>query len=400
MFQGRLGCLGQKVLDAAPYDIWLHAVSVGEVAAAEAIVDAIEALRPEFKVLVSATTPAGYAKAISSLGKRCIVIPYPVDFPQVVQKVVATIRPRLYACIETELWPNLIHEVRRHGGATVLLNGRISARSFPRYMRIRSLIAPVLAGFDRIAAISETTAQRLQELGADPDAITVVGNAKFEALLSRPDPRRVDALRKRIGIEDAARVMVAGSIRGNEGELVLDAYEHLKRRFPDLYLFLVPRHLNRVSYLKRHLEARGVDYRLWSSIEEEGMDGTTVALVDLIGPLYELYGLADLAFVGGSLVPKGGQNIMEPASWRCPVLFGPYTDNFEDAASALLSYEGGFRVSNPDELAAVSMRLLESEGLRMKVGDSAYRALGELSGNAASRQAELLLEVYDLYSLR
>ncbi len=394
MLQGKLASLPLRISEAAPYDIWLQAVSMGEVAAAEAIVDALEARCPELKIVVSSSTPAGYAKAVSSLGDRCTVIPFPLDFPQVVSRAVEQLRPRVYASVETELWPNLLQELRGRGVATVLLNGRISARSLPRYRRIRSMIAPLLAGFDRVAAISETTAGRLQELGADPGRMVVLGNAKFEALLHRPDPRRAQAVRSRIGMEKGARVLVAGSLRGKEGALVLDAYMQLLHAFPKLYLFLVPRHLSRLSYLRRQLRKRKLEYRLWTRVEEEGIGRARVVLVDVIGPLYDLYGLAHVTFVGGSLAPKGGQNLMEPASWGKPVIFGPHVDNFEDASTALLEQGGGWMVSNGSELVSAFRRLLNDEELRTDMGERARQALKELSGEAASRHAELLLDVY------
>ena len=394
MLQGKLASLPRVVREAAPYDLWLQAVSMGEVAAAEAIVDALLERCPELKIVVSSSTPAGFGKALSSLGDRCTVIPFPYDFPQVVRRAVEGLRPRVYASVETELWPNLLHELRARGVATVLLNGRISARSLPRYRRIRGLVAPLLAGFDRIAAISETTARRLQELGAPLSAVSVVGNAKFEALLRRPDHRRLAGLRGRMGLESGARVLVAGSLRGKEGATVLDCYLQLLHAYPKLHLFLVPRHLSRLSYLRRELRRRRLEYRPWSEVEEEGLGRARVVLVDVIGPLFELYGLADVAFVGGSLAPKGGQNLMEPAAWGRPVIFGPHVDNFEDAAAALLEGGGGWMVSNGSELTAAVRRLLNDHELRQEMGARARTSLEELSARAASRHAEIILEVY------
>jgi len=391
----KLGNIPEKVLESGPFDLWLHAVSVGEVGVAEALVDAIEGKGKKIRILVSSTTPAGFAKALSSLGKRCTVIPYPLDFPQVVKRVISSVKPKVYACLETELWPNLLQNARRAGCKTILLNGRISERSYPKYLKLRGLTRPILSGFSKIAAISDIHADRLKALGADEENIVVTGNAKFEALLTRPDPKRVELLRNRTGIRPSGKVVVAGSIRGDEGKIMVKAYERLRGKWADLTLFLVPRHVERVPGLEKYLNERRISYNLWSELETGGDAAAQVIIVDVIGPLFDLYGLADVAFVGGSMVPKGGQNVMEPAAWRCPVLFGPHTENFEEASHILKRYKGGTVVRNLDDLVEQLGALLGDPDFCCSMGAAARSALEKLSQNAASRQAEIVLKALE-----
>ena len=395
MWSGRLGHISSYVSVVGPQDIWLQAVSVGEVAVAEALVQAVDRQAPALKILISASTPAGFARAISSLGARCSVIPYPLDFPQVVRKIASEVRPGVYACLETELWPNLINAVRQFGGNTVLLNGRISVKSFPRYLRLLSITRPMLAGFSKICAISQIHADRLAALGAPTDRIQITGNAKFEGLLSRPNPDRVSDLRKRLGIEESMNVLVAGSLRGGEEREIAEAYDSLRARCPGIILFLVPRHLKRVKSIEGMLKERGISYQLWSEHQMDRRRTANVLVVDVIGPLFDLYGLATVAFVGGSLVPKGGQNLLEPAAWSCPVIYGPHTDNFEEARITLESYGGGQKVRSGRDLAKAVNLLFEQPRQREAQGRKARRALEDLAKGVATRQANILLQVME-----
>ena len=395
MWSGRLGHLPNYVAATGPQDLWLHAVSVGEVAVAEALVQAIDRRAPGLKILISVTTPAGFARAMSSLGTRCSVIPYPLDFPQIVRRMAREVRPRVYACLETELWPNLISAVRQFGGKTVLLNGRISARSFPRYLRLLSITRPLLAGFSKICAISDIHANRLAALGAPMDRIQVTGNAKFEGLLSRPDPGRVMALRNRLRIEDSIKVLVAGSLRGGEEKEVISAYDLLQPRWSDMIFFLVPRHLKKVSSIISALNKKSIPYQLWSEMEVNQRRTAKVVVVDVIGPLFDLYGLATAAFVGGSLVPKGGQNLLEPAAWGCPVIYGPHTDNFEEARITLESHGGGQEVKNGKDLAEAVNLLFEQPLKREKRGRRGRSALEALAEGVAIKQTDILLQVLE-----
>ena len=393
MWAGRLGDISGQIADVGPYDIWMQAVSVGEVAVAEAIVKAVDMKAPGFNILISATTPAGFARAMSSLAPRCSVIPYPIDFPQVVRKAVRAIRPRVYACIETELWPNFVRAVHALGSASMLINGRISERSFARYAKIKSVTRPLLDKFSMICAISEVHAVRLNALGAPMERIAITGNAKFEGLIARPDQERLDMLRSRMGIDASMDVLVAGSIRKGEEKTVVGAYSSLLHSFPELMLFLAPRHLKRVPSIISCLKRADISFQLWSALEMGERRTSSVVVVDVVGPLFDIYGLASVSFVGGSLVPKGGQNIMEPAAWACPVLYGPHVDNFEEAKSALDASGGGLEVRNAIELARAVDSLLKTPALRNKKGLDARAALMELSQGAASRQADMLIEL-------
>ncbi len=395
MWSGRLGHLPNYVAATGPQDLWLQAVSVGEVAVAEALVQAIDRRAPGLKILISVTTPAGFARAMSSLGTRCSVIPYPLDFPQIVRRMASEVRPSVYACLETELWPNLISAVRQFGGKTVLLNGRISARSFPRYLRLLSITRPMLAGFSKICAISDIHANRLAALGAPMDRIQVTGNAKFEGLLSRPDPDRVMGLRNRLKIEDSIKVLVAGSLRGGEEKDVINAYDLLQSRWSDMMFFLVPRHLRKVSSIVSVLNKKSIPYQLWSELEVNQRRTAKVVVVDVIGPLFDLYGLATAAFVGGSLVPKGGQNLLEPAAWGCPVIYGPHTDNFEEARITLESHGGGQEVNNGKNLAEAVNLLFEEPLKREERGRRGRSALEALAKGVATKQTDILLQVLE-----
>ena len=393
MWHGRLGQIPKEVLDKGPPDIWLQAVSVGEVAVAEAILQAIDKRNAGLNILVSSSTPTGFARAVSTFGKRFPIIPYPIDFPQVVSRMASLLRPRVYACLETELWPNLIGAVRSFGAKTLLINGRISSRSFPRYMKLRPITVPILSGFSRICAISETHRERLLALGASADKTFVTGNAKYEALLSRPSPGKAEAMQKKLDLHDSQRIFVAGSLRKGEEEQMGSICSSLLESCEDAVAVLVPRHPKRVSLFEKALKSRKIPYQLWSRLQIGEPRKARVLVVDMIGPLYDLYSVATVSFVGGSLIPKGGQNLMEPASWACPVLFGPYTDNFEDARIALEKEGGGREVAGAHDLYKELLCLFENPEQRKIMGDSAKTALANIAQRAASKQAEALLEV-------
>jgi len=221
----------------------------------------------------------------------------------------------------------------------------------------------------------------------------VTGNAKFEGLLSRPDPDRKIGLRNRLSIEDSIKVLVAGSLRGGEEKEVIDAYDSLQSRWSDMIFFLVPRHLKRISSIVSMLNRKSIPYQLWSDLEVNQRRTAKVIVVDAIGPLFDLYGLATVAFVGGSLVPKGGQNLLEPAAWSCPVIYGPHTDNFEEARITLESHGGGQEVNNGKDLADAVNLLFEEPLKREEQGRKGRNALEDLAKGVATKQTDILLQV-------
>ncbi len=399
LFNARLG-KGLDVVKAnAPYDIWLHAVSVGEVMVAEALVRELLSLRSGLKILLSSFTVSGQRQARRLLQGLCDIAPGPFDFPQAAQGMLSVCRPKVYACVETELWPNMFIDACKAGVKTAIVNARLSLRSFENYRRLKGLFSPVLENVELIMAISEADAGRFARLGARLTCLTVTGNAKYASLLSRIDELRqdVEKLRQKLGFEEKTKFFIAGSLRGGEEETVIRAWLDVKAKQPDLRLIIAPRHLERVRDVVDALKRHCVAFSLWSNISSHhklAVSGQCI-VVDSIGVLLLLYGLADVAFVGGSLVPKGGQNMMEPAVWSIPVLFGPFTDNFLDASQMLLENQGGFLVHNANELAVQLKRLCWNRTELEKAGKNAYTSLEMLSKNAVSRQAMGLLELFD-----
>jgi 3-deoxy-D-manno-octulosonic-acid transferase len=386
---GRRGHYPENITLKAPWDIWLHAVSVGEVAVARAVVDELLELDDSLKVIVSSFTATGFQHAEKLLAGRCEVIPAPMDLPGCVSNALKAIKPAVYATVETELWPNMLCRAQSSGVLTAILNGRISDRSFPSYRKIRGIVAPLLEGMGLVCALTDKYAGRFASLGADPSVIRVCGNAKYSRLsgtgrLSRP---KVPVLR---GL-DGRKVWIAGSTRSGEEDMVIAAHKKVLDEFPDSLLFMAPRHMKNVEHIMETCDNHGMSSVLFSG--GSTVAGASVCIVDVIGCLFDLYGMSDAAFVGGSLVPRGGQNVMEPAAWSRPVIHGPHMSNFEDARDALDSAGGSILVRNGDELADAVIKLLSSPDLAMNLGRAARKALEKAGHGAAARQAGLLLEL-------
>ncbi len=381
--------------DREKFDCWFHAVSVGEVGVAEVLIERLLEMHPGLRVLASSSTPQGVARLVDSLGDRCDTMVFPLDFPQVIERVLNGIQVRLYASIETELWPNLILGLHKRGTKCMILNGRLSSGSFQNYLRFKGIFTPLIKSFCKICVINDQYESRFRELGAPEETVEVTGNAKFEKLLYMPSTTRLDDLKKRLSLNDDELMFCAGSIRGGEEKIIIEGVLEVKDVCPRLLTLLVPRHLHRVKSIIKVLEELGCKFQLWSELEGGRERVSDWVVVDIIGPLYKLYGLSHCAFVGGSLVPKGGQNLMEPASWGIPVLFGPHTENFEEAAMALKSGGGGIMVRDKNEFSLTLKRLLTNPDLSRQVGKSARESLVRISENAATRQAQIVLNVLE-----
>ncbi len=332
--------------------VWFHAVSVGEVTALGPLVKAFKDLQPLASVIVSTGTETGQARAHEVISHADAFFYLPLDFPAFVNNVVSRIRPDLFVLMETELWPNLIHSIKSNGAIIALANGRISDRSFPRYKRLRGFFASTLKHIDLFLMASEIDGRRMEEMGAPSGRIQVTGNTKFDAALRKIPIETETEMSDVLEINGSVPVFVAGSTHPGEHEIVLDAYRTLTQEFPELLLILVPRHVDKTPQILSAMRDRSMEPPfLRSSVETgEKRNGRKVIIVDRTGELFQIFSLASVVFIGGSLVPKGGQNILEPAAWGKMVLFGPSTEDFREARDILVSAGSGVEVTGTEDL--------------------------------------------------
>ncbi len=394
--QGKLGRLPAHFIpEGLPKPrVWFHAVSVGEVTALGPLVKAFKMLRPSASVIVSTGTETGQDKARESISDVVDGFFYlPLDYPSFVNSVVTRIQPDLFVLMETELWPNLIHSIKSVGATIALANGRISDRSFPRYKRLRKFFSPTLESIDLFLMASERDGQRIAEMGALAERIQVTGNTKFDAALGQIPEEAEARMRDLLDVGDSAQVLVAGSTHPGEHEMVLDAYRALIKKFPDLLLILVPRHVDKTAQIISAMRDLNMEPPfLRSSVEAgEKRNGRKVIIVDSTGELYQIFSLASVVFMGGSLVPKGGQNILEPAAWGKMVLFGPSTEDFRDARDVLVRAGAGIQVEGIEDLVRQIAGVLSNPDGAQRLGKIGRKEILRHVGSAR-KNAELLAE--------
>jgi len=372
--------------------IWVHAVSVGEIKAAVTLIRKLKERLPHVPVLVSTTTPAGRETAETLLGDETPVVYFPLDFWPAVKRALRFFRPRGFVVLETELWPNFLYLSSRGGARLILVNGRISERSFSRYKKAAFFWGPLLHRFEVLLVRDEEDGERFKALGADPAKVRVFGNIKYDGLAGQAQENLPVFWRRTLAIEEGAPVWVAGSTRSGEEAVLLDVYQELKVLFPDLILILAPRHLARIPQVEGLLKGRGMAYQLLGSLLASGeRRKEEVILVDRMGDLFGLYSLATVVFCGGSLVPKGGQNILEAAAWGKVVFYGPHLEDFKDARRLLEKAGAGFTVENGKELKEKILHLLNHPEERTQRGRAGQRALQGYLG-LTERAAEVIAE--------
>ncbi|MES1993515.1 MAG: lipid IV(A) 3-deoxy-D-manno-octulosonic acid transferase [Pseudomonadota bacterium] len=340
----RLGFSGPRRLQPC---VWIHAVSVGEVAAATPLIKRLQQHYPAWPVVVTTLTPTGADRVRRNFSDSVTHCYLPLDTPGAMGRLLDRIQPRLVVIMETELWPNLLATCGRRGIPIIIANARISPRSLKTYLRLRPLMRELLRHVGWAAAQSPADADRLTQIGLDPGRIRVMGNLKFEF---HEGESRACPTDWRAGWGATRRVWVAGSTHEGEDAQLIDALLLLRERWPDLLLVLVPRHPQRFAAVRALLEARGIAYARRSAGEWPAAD-VPVFLADTMGELGALYGAADLAFIGGSLVPIGGHNPLEAAVHGVPVLTGPAVFNFEDIYSALCEMGAAVTVEDAESLA-------------------------------------------------
>ncbi len=379
--------------------LWIHAVSVGEVRLALALAARLRTRLPGCHIHLTTVTATGRslaeaARDASDPARPDTVSDLPFDLPGSMGRMLDALRPKAVLVIETEIWPNLLRIAGRRGLPVALVNGRISTRAFPRYRAIRGFLRRPLAEIGLFAMQSEIDASRIRALGAPDALIHVTGNLKFDIPLSVVEG---STMRRRLRIEESATVFVAGSTAPGEEAAVLHAFSALRRVAPTARLVLAPRHPRDLPRAEAALASAGLRFVTWTDLEKHDsahteMVSCEVVLVDTVGILPSMYAAADIVFVGGSLVPRGGQNILEPAAAGKPVLFGPHMENFRAAARALTDAGAGFVARNAEELACLTIRLV-SDRTAYKVASTMARKVVQSNRGATERTLDLLTDI-------
>ena len=379
-FLGRFGLARWEQLPAGRPRIWVHALSVGEVASAQPLLRGLRDAYPDGAILLSTTTAAGECFARASLAHVVdSIVPFPFDLPWSVNRVVDRLRPELFILVETDFWPNLLAGLTRKAVPCLLVNGRISARSFARYTRFPWFFIPLFRSFRMLAMQAEQDVEAMARLGVPRKQLMVLGNLKYEAAL--PDQSGKGRLeRADLGIAPQKLVWVAGSTHPGEEEVVLVVYQHLRQTHPELFLVIAPRNIQRRDELLALAARHGITA---SCRSEGGVAPGPLLFLDTLGELAAVYGLCDVAFVGGSLVAERGHNPLEAAAHGKPVLFGPSMEDFVEIGHDLVTVGGAWQVVDGEELGDRMEELLASSTLRGRMGEAAQCLVNARQGVAA-----------------
>jgi 3-deoxy-D-manno-octulosonic-acid transferase len=384
----RLGFVPSRLRDGDPRrTIWVHAVSVGEVLAASRLVNELSACAPQYRVLLSTTTRTGQRLARERTGVNHAFY-FPLDFPWIVRRYLRALDPVLLVLVETELWPNLLNACRRSQIPVAVVNGRISDRSLPRYMRLRSIWKGILAGISILLAQSEEDVKRFKAIGAPAGKVSFAGNLKFDVRSAEPAPVTTKLREK---LASGTRVLVCGSTLEGEEEILLDAYLQVLKTVPDCVMILAPRHperFGRVAQLIKNRHPQTVRRSNWMKKPAKIKPGTVI-LLDSIGELASVYALASAAFVGGTLVPAGGHNPLEPAQFAVPIVMGNHYANFRAIIDTLLQAEA-LKLVTRDTLVPMLENLLTDPEAANTLGVRALEVFHHQSG-ATSRAITALM---------
>jgi 3-deoxy-D-manno-octulosonic-acid transferase len=384
--------------------IWFHAASVGEVKVLSTIIPEVKKRRAQYAIVVSTVTKTGRREAERLLEGIELVFFLPVDLKRFVRRTLNRLEPKTLILVETELWPNLIREAKTRGCPVTLINGRISESSLGRYLLVKSLMQRTLSCIDLLCMQSEEHKRRIMLLGADARKIEVTGNLKFDRLVFTGQAQEAEGLRRELHIPDHFRVIVGGSVRSGEENMLIPVFKRLQEENDNLLFILAPRHLDRLKVIEMALSDQQMQFVRRNQLDQlarntRSNDGVVggdrrVIILDTIGELFKIYSLADVAFVGGSLVPVGGHNLLEPAIHGVPVLFGPYVDNSKEEAQILIESGGGIQVQNTEQLYLSLSGLLSDNAKRTQVGKKAKEVVQQKTG-VSRRTADLIFSLLD-----
>lgn len=363
--------------------IWVHAVSVGEVNAARPLIEKLKRQYPNHRFVISTVTKTGNNQAKRIASSDDAVIYLPLDLSFIIKKALRMIHPSILILLETEIWPNLIRQAARKNIPIAIVNGRISDRSFPKYMVSRIFVRPFLKDISIFAMQSQKDAQRMEKIGAPPDKIQVSGNLKFDFRIDKKQIlEKTEKIRHDLGLQGDMLLFVAGSTHPGEEEQVIWAYKELIKAHPQLRLVIAPRHIERSDSVAKIVEEFGFEPLLFSEASKRrgSRISNQVIILDTIGDLVPVYSIADVVFVGGSLVKKGGHNIIEPAIFAKPILFGPHIFNFKDISSAFIDREAAILVKDKEALLGAVKKLLANRPSAVRFGEEALRTVLENEG--------------------
>ena len=396
--QKLFGNLPQR--NSAKSCVWFHAVSVGEVLQLKSIVAELLEARSDCEIVISTTTSTGHAVAVEKF-PDCLVCYFPLDFTWAVRRAMQRIRPSAIVLVELELWPNFIIQADRFGIPLALINGRMSEHSHRGYRRIRPLMSSLFKRFATIAVQNGTYASRLLDLGGLPHRLHVTGSVKYDHIETDRSNAKTELMREAFGIDRDQQVFIAGSTQSPEESLAIDAWLSAREEFPSLRLILVPRHKERFEEVAETVLARRLPLVRRSQPAESSNDSSIppVILLDTLGELSACWGLADVAFVGGSLTNRGGQNMIEPAGYGAAVTFGPNTQNFQDVVSALLERNAATVVKDGDTLTETLIQLLRDTELRSSMGQSGQQFVLTQQG-ATAKTVDLITDLLPKLSQR
>lgn len=374
--------------------IWVHAVSVGEVMAIRGLLESLREIYPGKSIVISTVTPTGNEIARSMAKEGDCVIYLPLDFSFIVRAVINKIRPSLFVLAETEIWPNLIHILYKNKIPVVVVNARISDRSIKGYSLIKFLIKPILNKISAFCAQTETDAMRLAVLGVAKDKIQISGNMKFDL---KPHVLSFDNIN--LGLLEDEQLLVCGSTHPGEEEIILRVYKNLLKRFPSLRLLIAPRHPERAKEISVLVQQAGFGPVFLSLLRTTNHElRTNVFILDTIGQLLNYYALADIVFVGGSLVKRGGHNVLEPAWQGKPILFGPHMFNFRDITDMFIKNKAGILVNSEMELEEKINYLLVNPDAADELSKRAKALIAQNQG-ATFRNSEVIKKAYARISL-
>ena len=374
--------------------IWLHAVSVGEVNASTTLIEELKKTLPNFEIVISTTTDTGFARATALFGRDLQVFYFPFDFSLIMSRAFRNIQPAICLLMELEVWPNFVHIAQQLNIPVIVVNGRLSEKSFSKYKIIKPITKLIFQKVSLVLAQSDEYARRFREIGSPAEKVIVTGSLKYDTAQVADKIEGSDVLAKQLNIRTGEKLFVAGGTGIDEEKIILDAYRELKSQFGNLRLAIVPRKPERFNEVAQLIQQNGLGLTRYSQIKGTSVsaDSKTVILGDTMGDLRKFYSLADIIFVSRSLVPMGGSDMMEAAALGKCTLFGPYTFNFKQTVDDLLKNNGAIEVQNSQELLEVMQKCLSNPEYAAQIAHNGQQIILKNQG-ATRRSSEAIIRI-------